>query len=48
MAGNTDANTGKIWTLINSQMVNGLKLKAFVYPSLPTVDLCKDLDDTRY
>ncbi len=27
------------------QMVNGLKLNAFVYASLPTVDLCKDPDD---
>ena len=27
------------------QMVNGLKLNAFVYTSLPTVDLCKDPDD---
>jgi putative PIN family toxin of toxin-antitoxin system len=26
-------------------MVNGLKLNAFVYRSLPTVDLCKDPDD---
>lgn len=26
-------------------MVNGLKLNAFVYTSLPTVDLCKDPDD---
>jgi putative PIN family toxin of toxin-antitoxin system len=27
------------------QMVNGLRLNAFVYLSLPTVDLCKDPDD---
>lgn len=27
------------------QMVNGLKLNAFVYTSLPTVDLCKDPND---
>lgn len=27
------------------QMVNGLKLRAFVYASLPVVDLCKDPDD---
>jgi putative PIN family toxin of toxin-antitoxin system len=27
------------------QMINGLKLNAFVYASLPTVDLCKDPDD---
>ncbi|MEI6067123.1 MAG: putative toxin-antitoxin system toxin component, PIN family [Methylococcaceae bacterium] len=26
-------------------MVNGLKLNAYVYTSLPTVDLCKDPDD---
>ncbi len=26
-------------------MINGLKLNAFVYASLPTVDLCKDPDD---
>jgi putative PIN family toxin of toxin-antitoxin system len=27
------------------QMVNGLRLNAHVYVSLPTVDLCKDPDD---
>ncbi|EGW20484.1 putative toxin-antitoxin system toxin component, PIN family [Methylobacter tundripaludum] len=27
------------------QMVNGLKFNAFVYATLPTVDLCKDPDD---
>jgi putative PIN family toxin of toxin-antitoxin system len=27
------------------QMINGIKLNAFVYQSLPTVDLCKDPDD---
>ncbi len=27
------------------QMVNGLKCNAFIYASLPTVDLCKDPDD---
>ena len=26
-------------------MVNGLRRRAFVYESLPTVDLCKDPDD---
>ena len=39
----------KLRNFINSteagQMVNGLKLNAFVYTSLPTVDLCKDPDD---
>ena len=27
------------------QMINGIKLNAFVYQSLPSVDLCKDPDD---
>ncbi|QPK62747.1 putative toxin-antitoxin system toxin component, PIN family [Methylomonas sp. LL1] len=27
------------------QMINGIKLNAFVYQSLPAVDLCKDPDD---
>lgn len=27
------------------QMINGLRLNAFVYASLPTVDFCKDPDD---
>jgi len=27
------------------QMVNGIKLNAFVYTSLPAVDVCKDPDD---
>jgi putative PIN family toxin of toxin-antitoxin system len=39
----------KLRNLLNpteaGQMVNGIKLNAFVYTSLPTVDLCKDPDD---
>lgn len=39
----------KLRNFINSveagQMINGLKLNAFVYTSLPKVDLCKDPDD---
>ncbi len=27
------------------QMLNSIKIKAFVYPALPTVDLCQDPDD---
>jgi len=39
----------KLKKLINSaeagQMINGIKLNAFVYQSLPAADLCKDPDD---